>query len=68
VAIQIGVHPAGEEPDQHIVRMTLGVSRTTTVREVPTNSKSAPCSRDEVLPPSDTRPHHRRGLSNSPSN
>jgi hypothetical protein len=50
--IRIGVHPAGKEPDQHVVRVTLGVSRTTTIREVPTKSKSSLFSRDEVLAPS----------------
>jgi hypothetical protein len=50
---QIDIHFAGEEPDQHIVRVTLRVSRTTTVREVPTKLKSSPCSWDEVLAPSD---------------
>jgi hypothetical protein len=52
-AIQIDIHPAGEEPDQHIVRVALGVSRMTNVREVPTKSKLDPCSWDEVLAPSD---------------
>jgi hypothetical protein len=31
MVIQIGVHPAGEEPDQHIIRVTPGSSRTITV-------------------------------------
>jgi hypothetical protein len=48
MTIQISVHPAGEEPDQHIIRVAPWVSRTTTVREVPTKSKSELCSRDEV--------------------
>jgi hypothetical protein len=58
VVIRIGVHPIGEEPDQHIVRMAPWVSRMTTVSKVPTKLKSAPCSQDEVLAPSDrpTRP------------
>jgi hypothetical protein len=51
--IQIGVHPAGEDPNQHVIHVTPRVSRTTTVREVPTKSKSGLCSRDEVLAPSD---------------
>jgi hypothetical protein len=51
--IQIGVHPAGEEPDQHVIRVTLEVSRTTTVCEVPAKSKSVLCSQDEDLAPSD---------------
>jgi hypothetical protein len=58
VAIRIGVHPVGEEPDQHVVRAASRVSRMTTVCEVPTKSKSGLCSRDEVLAPNDhpTRP------------
>jgi hypothetical protein len=48
VAIQIGVHPVGEEPDQHVVHVTSGVSCTTTGCEVPTKLKSVPCSQDEV--------------------
>jgi hypothetical protein len=51
--ILIGVHPAGEEPDQQVVCMAPLVSRTTTIREVPTKSKLVPCSLDEVLAPSD---------------
>jgi hypothetical protein len=27
--IQIGVHPAGEEPNQHVIRVAPRVSRTT---------------------------------------
>jgi hypothetical protein len=53
VVIQIGIHPTGEEPNQHVVRVAPQVSRRTTVHEVPTRSKSGPCSRDEVLAPSD---------------
>jgi hypothetical protein len=53
---RIDTHPVGEEPDQHAVRVTPGVSRTTTVCEVPTKSKLGLCSWDEVLAPSDTRP------------
>jgi hypothetical protein len=52
-SIQIGVHLVGEEPDQHIVHVAPRVSRITTIREVPTKSKSGLCSRDEVLAPSD---------------
>jgi hypothetical protein len=50
--IRIGVQPAGEEPNQHIVHMAAWVSHTTTIYEVPTKSKSGQCSRDEVLAPS----------------
>jgi hypothetical protein len=68
MVIQIGVHPIGEKPDQHIVRATPGVSRTTTIRKVPTKSKSGSCSRDEVLTSSDARPGRHPGLPHSPSN
>jgi hypothetical protein len=51
--IRIGVHPAGEEPNQHVIRMLPWVSRMTTIYKVPTRSKSGPYSRDEVLAPSD---------------
>jgi hypothetical protein len=52
-ATRINIHPAGEEPDQHVICVALGIQRTTTVRKAPTKSKSNPCSRDEVLAPSD---------------
>jgi hypothetical protein len=52
-AIRIGVHPAGEEPNQHVIRVAPRVSRTTIFWEVPTKSKFGLCSRDEVLAPSD---------------
>jgi hypothetical protein len=48
-AIRIGVHPAGEEPNQHVVRMAPWDSHTTIFREVPIRSKSGLYSRDEVL-------------------
>jgi hypothetical protein len=56
--IRIGVHLAGEEPDQHVVCMAPRVSHMTIVRKVPTKSKLGPCFWDEVLAPSDrlTRP------------
>jgi hypothetical protein len=50
---RIDIHLAGEEPDQHVVCVTHGVSRTTTVCEVPTKSKLGLCSRGEVLAPGD---------------
>jgi hypothetical protein len=53
IAIQISVYPVREEPDRQIVRMAPWVSRTTTIHEVPTKSNLGPCSRDEVLAPSD---------------
>jgi hypothetical protein len=68
MAIQIGVHPTGEEPDQLTIRVTPGVSHTITICEVPTNSKLVPYSWDEVLAPSDTRPGHHPGLPHSRSN
>jgi hypothetical protein len=51
--IRIGVHPAGEESDQHVIRVAPRVSCTTTVREVLIKPKSGLCSRDEVLALSD---------------
>jgi hypothetical protein len=57
-----------KEPDQHVVHATPRVSCRTTVCEVPTKSKSGPCSRDEVLASSDARLGHRPGLPHSPSN
>jgi hypothetical protein len=51
-AIRVDIHLVGEEPDQHEIRATPGVSRSTTICEVPTKLKSGPCSRDEVLAPS----------------
>jgi hypothetical protein len=65
--IQIGVHSVGEEPDQRIIRVAPQVSRTTTVCEVPTKSKSGPCSRDEVLAPSDCPSGLHPRLPHSPS-
>jgi hypothetical protein len=50
---RIDIHPAGEEPDQHIIHVALRVTHTTPVREVPTKSKSGPYSRDKVLTPND---------------
>jgi hypothetical protein len=57
-AIRIGVHPAVEEPDQHIIRVAPQVSRLTTFHKVPTRLKSGLCSRDEIFVPSNhpTRP------------
>jgi hypothetical protein len=66
--IQIGVHPTGEEPNQHIVHLASRVSRMKTICEVPTMLKLGPCSRDEVLALAIVRPCHRRGLPHSPSN
>jgi hypothetical protein len=68
VVIQIDIHPAGEEPDRHVVHMAPGVSRTTTDGEVLTKSKLGLCSWDEVLVPSDARPGHHPGLPHFPSN
>jgi hypothetical protein len=53
VVNRINKHPTEEEPDQHVVRVAPRVSRTATMRKVPTRSKSMPCSWDEVLAPSD---------------
>jgi hypothetical protein len=53
VTIRIGVHSVGEEPEQHVIRLAPWVSHTTTLRKVPTRSKSGLCSRDEILIPTD---------------
>jgi hypothetical protein len=66
--IQIDIHPVGEEPNEHIVHVTPGVSHTITVREVPTKSKLILCSQDEVLASSDTQPDRHPRLPHSPSN
>jgi hypothetical protein len=50
---RIDIHLVGEEPDQHVVRVTHGISRMTTVCEVPTKLKLGLCSCDEVLAPGD---------------
>jgi hypothetical protein len=68
MVIRIDIHPTEEEPDQHIIRVAPGVSRTTTVRKVPTKLKSGACSQDEVLSPSDARPDRHPRLPHSPSN
>jgi hypothetical protein len=52
--IRINIQLAGEEPDKHGVRVAPRVSRTTTVQDVPTKSKSGHCSWDEVLAPNDS--------------
>jgi hypothetical protein len=57
MVIQIGVHAVGEEPDQHIVRVTPRVLCTINICKLPTKLKSDPYSKDEVLAPSD-RPAH----------
>jgi hypothetical protein len=62
-ATQIDINFAGGEPDQHDIRATPEVSRTTTIHEVLTKLKLAPCSRDEVLAPSDIRPGRHSGAS-----
>jgi hypothetical protein len=61
------LHPTGEEPDQHTVYVTSGVSRMTTICDVPTKSKSGPYFRDEVLAPSNAHPSRHPGLFHSPS-
>jgi hypothetical protein len=68
VVTRINIHPIGEEPDQQDVRVTPGVSHTTTICEVATKSKSSPCSRDEVFAPSDAHIGRHPGLPHSPSN
>jgi hypothetical protein len=61
--IRIGVHPTGEEPDQHVVHMAPRVSHTTTVREVPTKSKSGLCSRMKPWLSAIVRPSRHPGAS-----
>jgi hypothetical protein len=53
MVIRIDIHPAGEEADQHIIRVASRASRLTTVRKVPTKEKLGLCSWDEVFDPSD---------------
>jgi hypothetical protein len=53
MVIRIGVHPRGEEPDQHVIHVAPWVSRTITICEVPTKSKLRLCYWDKVLAPSD---------------
>jgi hypothetical protein len=65
---RIDIHLTEEEPDRHVIHMATGVSRTITIREVPTKLKSGHCSQDEVLTPSDARPGRHPGLPHSPSN
>jgi hypothetical protein len=66
--IQIDIHHAGKEPDQHVIRVAPRVSRMTTVGEVLTKSKLGLFSRDEVLAPSDARPGFHPRLPHSSSN
>jgi hypothetical protein len=68
VVIWIDIHPVGEEPDQHIVRVAPEVSRTTTICEVPTKLKSGVCSQDEVFARIDAWPGRYPRLPHSPSN
>jgi hypothetical protein len=68
VVTRIDIHPVGEESNEHVICVIPGVSRMTTVCEVPTKSKSFLCSRDEVLAPSDTRPDRHPRLPHSPNN
>jgi hypothetical protein len=51
MVIQIGVHPAGEEPNQHVIHVASRVSHTTNIREVSTKLNLGPYSWDEVLAP-----------------
>jgi hypothetical protein len=64
MVIQICVPLVGKEPNQHVIHLASQVSRTTTVREVPTKSKLGPCTRDEVLAPSDHPARPSSWLSN----
>jgi hypothetical protein len=49
--IQIDVHPAGDEPDQHNVRLASWVSRMTTVRESVLSQAWAPAPEMKSWPP-----------------
>jgi hypothetical protein len=51
VVIQIDVHPAGDEPDQHIVRLASWVSHMTTVRESVLSRAWAPAPEMKSWPP-----------------
>jgi hypothetical protein len=66
--IQIGVHPTGEEPDQHIIRIASRVLCTTTICEVPTKLNLGPTPEMKSWPPAMVRPGRHPGLPHSPSN
>jgi hypothetical protein len=68
VVTQIDIHPPSKEHDRHVIHVAPGVSRTITIGEVPTKSKSSLCSRDEVLAPGDARSSLHTEMSHSPSN
>jgi hypothetical protein len=65
--IQIGIYPTGEKPNQHIVRVAPRVSCMTTVREVPTRSKSDPAPGMKSWLPVIVWPSRHPGLPHSPS-
>jgi hypothetical protein len=65
--IQIDIHHAVEEPDQHVICVTPEVSCTTIACEVPIKLKSGLCSQDEILAPSDARPDRHPELPHSHS-
>jgi hypothetical protein len=54
--IQVSVHPVGEEPEQHVIRVAPRVSCMITIHEVRTKSKLGLSSQDEVVAPSDRPP------------
>jgi hypothetical protein len=66
--IQSGVHPAGEEPDQHAERVVPWDSRMTIVCKVPTKLKSGPALRMKSWPLAIVQPGHHLRLPHSPSN
>jgi hypothetical protein len=55
------------ETRQHIVRAPSPASRTITFHEVPTRSKAGPCTRDEVLVPSNSSARPSSWLPHPPS-
>jgi hypothetical protein len=68
MVIRIDIHPTEEKLDRHVVRVAPRVSCITTVHEVSTKSKSGPCSRGEVLAPTNARLSCHPEVSHSPSN
>jgi hypothetical protein len=67
-AIQIGIHHAGKEPEQHVVRVTSRVSRTTIIYKSLLSQTWAPAPGMKSCPPTIIRPGRQPGLPHSPSN
>jgi hypothetical protein len=68
IAIQIDIHPAGEEPDRHVVRVTPWVSRMTTVRKALLSQTWIPAPEMKSWPSAIVQPNRHPGLPHSPSN